>query len=95
MATPDMATMRRLRSQGKAMPPSEPGGRPRFQIQNATDLDNAIRAIGRVRPNTEEARAKVRKYVIARARALGLSSKIPDTWAADGSLKDSGSSAGM
>jgi hypothetical protein len=95
VAHPDVATMRRLQKQGKAMPPSEPGGRPRFNIANATDLDNAIRAVGRVRPNTEEARSKVRRYIIQRARALGLSSKIPDTWNSDGSLKDSGSSAGM
>ena len=94
MATPDVATMRKLQKQGKALPPSKPGGRPRFQIANADDLDNAIRAIGRVRPDTEAARSKVRRYVIARARALGLSSRIPDTWAADGSLKSSGGSAG-
>jgi len=95
MATPDMGTMRNLQKQGKAMPPQQPGGRPRFQIRNADDLDNAIHAVGRVRPNTEEARAKVRKFIISRAKALGLSSRIPDSWNADGSLKDSGSSAGM
>jgi len=94
MAHPDVATMRNLQKQGKALPPSKPGGRPRFQIANADDLDNAIRAIGRVRPDTEAARSKVRRYVIARARALGLSSRIPDTWAPDGSLKSSGGSAG-
>jgi hypothetical protein len=87
MSQPDVATMRRLQKQGKAMPPNKPGGRPRFNIQNADDLDNAIRAIGRVRPSTEAARATVRKYVIGRAKALGLSSRIPDTWNSDGSLK--------
>lgn len=87
MATPDVATMRNLQKQGKAMPPSKPGGRPRFNIANADDLDNAIRAVGRVRPNTEAARSKVRKYIAARAKALGLTSRLPDTWAADGSLK--------
>jgi hypothetical protein len=71
----------RLAKQGKAMP----GGR--FPIRNAEDLANAIRAVGRVRPNTEEARAKVRRYVIKRARELGLSSRLPDDWASDGSLK--------
>lgn len=86
MATPDVATMRNLQKQGKAMPPSQPGGRPRFNIATADDLDNAILAVGRVRPNTEAARSKVRKYIIARARALGLSSKIPDTWNSDGDL---------
>jgi hypothetical protein len=71
----------RLAEQGKAMP----GGR--FPIRNASDLANAIRAVGRVRPNTEEARAKVRRYIIKRARELGLISRLPDDWASDGSLK--------
>ena len=86
MATPDVATMRKLQKQGKALPPAQPGGRPRFNIQNADDLDNAIRAVGRVKPATDEARAKVRKYIIARAKQLGLSSRIPDTWNSDGDL---------
>jgi hypothetical protein len=86
MATPDVASMRNLQKQGKALPPSQPGGSPRFPIRNADDLDNAIRAVGRVRPNTDAARAKVRKYIISRAKALGLSSKIPDSWNSDGDL---------
>lgn len=98
MAAPDAATMRNLQKQGQAMPPSQPGGTPRFPIRNADDLDNAIRAVGRVKPATDAARAKVRKYIISRARALGLSSKIPDTWNSDGDLitpaKTSGNSAG-
>lgn len=88
MATPDVATMRKLAQQGRAMPPQQPGGRPRFQIRNAGELDDAIKAVGRVRPNTDEARAKVRRYIIARAKALGLSSRIPDTWNSDGDLID-------
>jgi hypothetical protein len=86
MAHPDVATMRKLQQQGKALPPQQPGGRPRFNIQNATDLDNAIKAVGRVRPATDEARAAVRRFIIMRARQLGLSSHIPDTWNADGDL---------
>jgi hypothetical protein len=86
MATPDAATMRKLQAQGKAMPPSQSGGTPRFPIRNAADLDNAIRAVGRVKPDTDAARAKVRRYIISRAKSLGLSSKIPDTWNSDGDL---------
>jgi hypothetical protein len=98
VAQPDAATMRKLKAQGKAMPPKEPGGRPRFPIRNASDLDNAIRAVGRATSSTgqhsEAERAKVRRYVASRAKALGLASKLPDTWQADGSLKDdSGSSS--
>jgi len=88
MAKPDAATMRKLQAQGKAIKNAK--GEPSFQVQNRTDLHNAILAIGRVRPNTDAARAKVRRYVMSRARALGLTSMIPDTWAADGSLKDDG-----
>lgn len=94
MATPDAATMRKLQAQHRAMPPGKPGGSPRYPIRNAGDLDNAIKAVGRVRPNTDAARQKVRKYILARAKALGLTSRIPDTWAADGSLKSSGGTAG-
>jgi hypothetical protein len=82
--------MRKLQKQGKAMPPNKPGGRPRFNIQNAADLDNAIRAVGRATQgggqHTDAARSKVRRYIIARAKALGLSSRIPDTWNSDGDL---------
>jgi hypothetical protein len=86
MAAPDAATLQKLRMQGKAMPPAQPGGSPRFPIRNADDLDNAIRAVGRVKPATDEARAKVRRYIIARAKALGLQSRLPDTWNSDGDL---------
>ncbi|HKS46342.1 MAG TPA: hypothetical protein VJT49_14775 [Amycolatopsis sp.] len=59
----------------------------RFQIRNRGELSDAISAVGRVRPNTEEARAKVRRFIMKRARALNLANMIPDSWAADGSLK--------
>jgi hypothetical protein len=91
VARPDAATMRNLQKQGKAMPPLQAGGTGRFPIRNAGDLDNAIKAVGRVAP---AGRPKVRKYIMARAKALGLSKSIPDTWNADGTLKtgsDSGS----
>ena len=87
MATPDVATMRRLKAHGKAMAPLEPGGRPRFNIASADDPDNAIKAVGRVAP---EGRPAVRKFIMKRARALGLASKIPDTWLSSGELKTSG-----
>ena len=88
MATPDAATMRKLQTQGKAIPNAS--GNPSFPIRNADDLSKAIRAVGRVKPDTDAARAKVRRYIIGRAKALGLSSQIPDSWSDDGSLKDDG-----
>ena len=55
-----------------------PGGR--FPITNRADLSKAIQAVGRVRPNTEAARAKVRRFIVKRARALNLTSMIPHSW---------------
>lgn len=72
---------RQLAAHKQAMP----GGR--FPIRNRTDLDKAIKAVGRVRPDTDEARAAVRRFCIRRARELGLMDMIPDTWNDDGSLK--------
>lgn len=86
MATPDAATMKKLQAQGKAIPNAS--GDPSFPVRNGADLAKAIKAVGRVKPNTEAARSKVRRYLIQRAKALGLSSQIPDNWASDGSLKD-------
>lgn len=87
MAQPDAAQMRQLVKKGQAMPPGSGGGRPgRFQVRNRADLDNAIKAVGRVRPNTEEARSKVRRFLIRRAKALNATDMIPDTWKADGTL---------
>lgn len=70
----------RLASQGKARRDGS------FPIRNRTDLSNAIRAVGRVRPNTEAERAKVRRYIIRRARAIGATNLIPESWNSDGSL---------
>lgn len=64
-------------SKGQAMR----GGR--FPIRNRNDLENAIRAVGRAKGD----RDAVRRFIIKRARALGLAHMIPDTWGSDGSLK--------
>jgi hypothetical protein len=72
-----------LAQQGKAMPDAETGGR--YPITNADDLDRAIQAVGRA-SGGEAGRAKVRRFIIKRAKALGLQNRIPDTWNADGSL---------
>lgn len=86
MAQPNAQEMRNLVKQGKAMP--APGDRPgRFNIENKSDLQKAILAVGRVRPNTEEARGQVRRFIIKRAAELNLSNLVPANWNADGSLK--------
>jgi hypothetical protein len=72
---------RDMAAQGMAMQ----GGR--FPIANRGDLENAIRAVGRVQPDTDEARAMVRRFIIRRAAELGLSDLIPPSWNSDGSLR--------
>lgn len=71
----------RLASQGKARRDGS------FPIRNRSDLQNAIRAVGRVRPNTEAERSRVRRHIIRRARAIGAMEMVPDTWGSDGTLK--------
>ncbi len=84
---PTAKQRRQFASSGAAMPDGS------FYIRNASDLDNAIRAVGRATPNageSEEARRNaVRRHIIRRARFLRLSDRIPDTWNPDGSLKHS------
>lgn len=87
MATPSADKMRGLVKQGKAMPAPGQDRPGRFNIESRGDLKNAILAVGRVKPATDEARAKVRRFVISRAKALNAMDMIPDNWAADGSLK--------
>lgn len=89
MATPKSDEMQKLVKKGKAMPAPGQDRPGRFPIRNGDDLGKAISAVGRVKPPTEAARAKVRRYIISRAKALGLSSKIPNNWASDGTLQSS------
>lgn len=67
----------KLASEGKAMPDGS------YPIADGEDLDNAIHAVGRGGADHDA----IRKHVIKRAAALGQSSKIPDNWNSDGSLK--------
>ena len=84
MAGPDTQTRKNLAKQGKAMPGGSSGGR--FPIRNEADLEKAIQAVGRA-SGGEAGRVKVRRFIMKRARALGLSNKIPDNWNPDGSSK--------
>lgn len=87
MAQPDAKTMKNLVQQGKAMPAPGQGRPGRFNIEKQSDLENAIKAVGRVQPPTDAARATVRRFIMKRAGQMNLSNLIPDTWQADGSLK--------
>lgn len=83
---PDYSKEKRqaMADKGHAMPDSERGGR--YPIRNRADLERAIQAVGRAKGG-DAGRAAVRRFIIKRAKALGLTNLIPSSWAADGSLK--------
>lgn len=81
MADVSAAARERAEERGQAMT----GGR--FPIRNRTDLAAAIRAVGRAKGGGA-GRQSVRRFIIKRARALGATSMIPDTWRSDGTLKE-------
>jgi hypothetical protein len=62
-------------AKGHALP--NPGGPPKFPIENASDLDAAIRLAGHVKGMAQKT---VQAFIKRRAKALGLSSRIPADW---------------
>lgn len=66
-----------LAKAGQAMPDGS------YPIRNATDLSKAIRAVGR----GDASHDNIRKWIIQRAKQLGVAHMIPSNWNADGSLK--------
>jgi hypothetical protein len=91
MAVANQAQREKDRAKGQAMAPSQKNksDAPRFPIERRTgdnSLASAIRAVGRARPNTEEERAKVRRYIMRVARQKGWSADIPSSWNSDGSV---------
>ena len=77
---PSAAQRKMFAKMGIAMPDGS------YYIRNAADLANAIPAVGRGEAAGDSGNA-IRVHIMKRAKALGLSSKIPDTWNPDGSLK--------
>lgn len=86
MAGPDTETRKSLAKQGKAMPDTGQGTGGRFPIRNRADLQKAIKAVGRA-SGGEEGRRKVRRFIMRRARELGLTNLIPSSWQSDGTVK--------
>lgn len=70
---------KRMAGNGHAMPDGS------YPIEDAEDLDNAIHAVGRGGSDHDA----IRRHIVKRAKALGLSERIPDNWNDDGSLKES------
>jgi len=66
---------------GQAM--KNPDGDPAYTIKTKSDLRKAVKAVGRGGADHDA----VRKFVIKRAKALGLEGMVPENWNADGSLK--------
>ena len=69
---------KRMSKSGQAMPDGS------YPIADAEDLDNAIHAVGRGGADHDA----IRRHIIQRAKALGLSERIPDNWNSDGSIQD-------
>lgn len=67
----DTAARDQMASSGDAMSDGS------YPIKDAEDLHNAIHAVGRGRNNSH---AAIRRHIISRAKSLGLSDEIPDTW---------------
>jgi len=72
----DTDDRKRMASEGSAMPDGS------YPIADEEDLDNAIHAVGRGGADHDA----IRLHIIKRAKALGLSERIPDDWNSDGSL---------
>lgn len=84
MAGPNAQERKKALAKGQALP--DPTGQvpARYPVRNRNDLKKAIRAVGR---STKSSHSVVRKFIIRRARALGLTALIPDTWNSNGTLK--------
>jgi hypothetical protein len=67
------AARRKLLKRGEAMP--GPDG-PRYPIRNRSDLEKAIRAVGRAKGD----HAAIRAFIKRRAAALGALDMIPESW---------------
>lgn len=71
-----------MAAKGQAM--KNASGDPSYPIKSKADLRKAIRAVGRGGADHD----KIRAHIVKRAKALGLTSMIPDNWKADGSMKE-------
>jgi DNA-binding ferritin-like protein len=70
-AGPSEAVREELAKSGEALPNGS------YPIRNVSDLRKAVRAYGRSKPSD---RAKVRRHITKRAKALGKPELIPDEW---------------
>ncbi|MGH2875068.1 MAG: HK97 family phage prohead protease, partial [Solirubrobacteraceae bacterium] len=78
----DADQLKALKAKGHTFP-----GGTSYPVDDLDDLAKAVKAVGRGGADHDA----IRKYVIGRAKALGASDQIPDSWNADGSLKSANS----
>lgn len=71
--------MKTLLAKGHAM--KNASGDPSYPIKDRADLQKAIKAVGRGGSDHNA----IRRHIIKRAKALGMSSMIPSNWGANGS----------
>jgi HK97 family phage prohead protease len=71
---------KKMAAKGEAMPDGS------YPIANASDLASAIKLSG----SGNASNASVRRHIIKRARALGLTNMIPDSWGAGGTKTPAG-----
>lgn len=80
--TPSGAVSAKARAAAKKAGHTIPGT-DSYPINNADDLTNAIRSVGRAKDPV-----KARKHIMSEARRLKLTTRIPDQWNPDGTTKD-------
>ena len=75
----NLSTPMRLRAKSRKKAAKEgkalPGGR--FPVRNKAELSDAVRAIGRAKP---EDKAKIKAFIRKRAKKLGAKGTVPETW---------------
>ena len=69
--------LREMVRKGEALGPIDS---PSYPIGDGEDLSAAVRAVGRGSGSHDA----IRRHIIKRARALGMTDVIPDNWNADG-----------
>jgi 2'-5' RNA ligase superfamily len=76
--SPTAEKRRRALQHGHALPPLHggEGGAARFPIENESDLKKAFRMVGLAKGD----KGAIRRYIMRRARALGLGHLIPAHW---------------
>jgi HK97 family phage prohead protease len=85
----DEAALKKMSKTGGTMPNAK--GEPSYPIGDQEDLHNAIHAIGRGKADHD----KIKAHIKDRAKALGLTSQLPQSWhAEDNSLASTGVQAG-